>query len=235
MRGEHCADIWCLLALGGSSPHARGALRLARYPRKQVRIIPACAGSTARARGRPWPARDHPRMRGEHSVSLSFQASIMGSSPHARGAPGDLVPHTLEAGIIPACAGSTRRGPRHRSWTRDHPRMRGEHFWPSVRFLKIAGSSPHARGAPLYHVAVLLRVGIIPACAGSTCRPPTGSPCPWDHPRMRGEHWAIASVACWATGSSPHARGAPVVRRTHGRVFGIIPACAGSTDPCAIE
>ncbi len=134
---------------GGSSPHARGARGSDQgglrgfwdHPRMRgehdvkgdvteliLRIIPACAGSTdvdygttvecrgssPHARGARWQAlsrharhRDHPRMRGEHQ----------------RGA----VHVDREVGIIPACAGSTRRCRRPRG--------------------SRTGSSPHARGA----------------------------------------------------------------------------------------
>ena len=133
--------------------------------------------------------------------------------------------------IIPACAGSTSVAPHpwvpcvessphargaRRSWSRrpprsrDHPRMRGEHV----------GVVPDARH----------RVGIIPACAGSTVSTDPGggviegsSPhargapealsrsgaCPGDHPRMRGEHELALALK------------EPALE--------IIPACAGST------
>ena len=51
-------------------------------------------------------------------------------------------------GIIPACAGSTK--------------YKGEFIY------KVKGSSPHARGAPIWWWA--------------------GAPASRDHPRMRGEH-----------------------------------------------
>ena len=172
MRGEHgrprdvpaasggiipaCAGSTALvvtvpLTLTGSSPHARGARRGANttlvlsgdHPRMrgehvardlvhgaEGRIIPACAGSTSHE-------------------SMRF-SSIMGSSPHARGA---------------------RTSPRaSRRLGRDHPRMRGEHRCddhqhrhrrgiipacagstesPNPRQALTDGSSPHARGAHL--------------------------------------------------------------------------------------
>ena len=70
-----------------------------------------------------------------------------GSSPHARGAL-VLEPRTgVGFGIIPACAGSTRRPPNAGIPDGDHPRMRGEHSLYGVENAKIEGSSPHARGA----------------------------------------------------------------------------------------
>ena len=154
---------------------------------------------------------DHPRMRGEHP--LRYQVA------------------GLFFGIIPACAGSTEKK-------------------CTLRMIP-PGSSPHARGAPLhwltfaigsedhprmrgehldYLVCLGVKVGIIPACAGSTPSihalermvlgsSPHARGAPtlhlrrkhsgWDHPRMRGEHH-----------SGKHRSWLPT---------GIIPACAGST------
>ena len=52
---------------------------------------------------------------------------------------------------------------------------------------------------------------------------------------MRGEHICKNHRLIAAQGSSPHARGAHRDGRAHGRLAGIIPACAGSTaagSPC---
>ena len=93
-----------------------------------------------------------------------------GSSPHARGAPIGLHAVDEARGIIPACAGSTpaRRGAWRRPW--DHPRMRGEHSFVMGGVFCWPGSSPHARGALEEAIGDAQQPGIIPACAGSTCR-----------------------------------------------------------------
>ena len=70
----------------GSSPHVRGAPEHSPAPKVTLGIIPACAGST---RTRTWdyiPARDHPRMCGEHKDTITLGQYVMGSSPHVRGA-----------------------------------------------------------------------------------------------------------------------------------------------------
>ena len=68
IRGEHVVRTPEEAARGGSSPHTRGA-PLRPVPESLCRrIIPAYAGSTARAMSRqvaPW---DHPRIRGEHQA-----------------------------------------------------------------------------------------------------------------------------------------------------------------------
>ena len=107
MRGEHHSPVWWFLRRSGSSPHARGARVERVVLRVEVGIIPACAGSTSQSRPSRLPARDHPRMRGEHMCVLSMWFCATGSSPHARGARWRRPSHLHFAGIIPACAGST--------------------------------------------------------------------------------------------------------------------------------
>ena len=90
-------------------------------------IIPACAGSTAtRVFGR-FMIEDHPRLRGEHGMSVSNNARSQGSSPPARGALPALSLLELLRRIIPACAGSTAMSRISSASSPDHPRLRGEH------------------------------------------------------------------------------------------------------------
>ena len=67
MRGEHRLACSMPIERQGSSPHARGALRDADGNRVNLGIIPACAGSTIQTDWYQNRARDHPRMRGEHT------------------------------------------------------------------------------------------------------------------------------------------------------------------------
>ena len=219
-----CYDEW------GSSPHARGTRGDVSACRLPPGIIPACAGNTGRRRPVRWLRRDHPRMRGEHDVEVVVLVHFRGSSPHARGTRWSFCFSFHCLGIIPACAGNTRRGRCTCCRWRDHPRMRGEHISRGRPCLVTNGSSPHARGtlggAP--HVVVI--VGIIPACAGNTqCR--VGI---WrnrgDHPRMRGEHGRRVYVPVLPAGSSPHARGTLPSTGYCPLGMGIIPACAGNTS-----
>ena len=148
MRGEHATCTATPLISTGSSPHARGALNSNRSARVCAGIIPACAGSTTESRSRGRGLRDHPRMRGEHFCISMRIYSLVGSSPHARGARPIECGTCGAHGIIPACAGSTRSRSCATTACGDHPRMRGEH-WRQFRACQAAqGSSPHARGAP---------------------------------------------------------------------------------------
>ena len=229
VRGEHYTLGRTPSGEGGSSPRARGA-RVARPPADQHRgIIPACAGSTPRRAGRSVSWRDHPRVRGEHALSRWRGSGIGGSSPRARGAPLQRPPLTRGRGIIPACAGSTRRVRRFPHQAGDHPRVRGEHLLRRLRGDAPRGSSPRARGALDRGTRRAPSPGIIPACAGSTGSPGGPGPARGDHPRVRGEHPSVPFLAAELRGSSPRARGAlvPVVEKR--ATVGIIPACAGST------
>ncbi len=210
MRGEHRVRPVALTEAEGSSPHTRGALHREQGGAGGVGLIPACAGST-----RPQPHispiwRAHPRMRGEHSTSSQTFARCSGSSPHARGVPPVRGAGRRPAGLIPACAGSTRVWSRRTRCGWAHPRMRGEHPTAGASGVQFWGSSPHARGARRSVPRARWREGLIPACAGST-----GWTAPGRYRRC---------------GSSPHARGAP--GRWHSRLprTGLIPACAGSTN-----
>ena len=127
IRGEHRAVSTRGWRKAGSSPHTRGALRQAHGALGFPRIIPAYAGSTR-----------SPCRRTTGSA---------GSSPHTRGAQEARRPRRRESRIIPAYAGSTWRTVKLWSGKRDHPRIRGEHTTTRYNAHKVAGSSPHTRGA----------------------------------------------------------------------------------------
>ena len=174
-------------------------------------------------------------MRGEHAERTTAAVNERGSSPHARGALCGAFALVLCKRIIPACAGSTMR----LSWRwvalLDHPRMRGEHANVGDTPAPVAGSSPHARGAPSRTPRALAECGIIPACAGSTVCLNSSSWRGRDHPRMRGEHRCIIELTPRHIGSSPHARGAPAKKCLAVAAIRIIPACAGSTFDTGLD
>ena len=152
-----------------------------------------------------------------------------GSSPHVRGARGQGCPLSGIDGIIPACAGSTGGTTHHRQSTGDHPRMCGENEPSGHGHTHLLGSSPHVRGARGRRCGSGVRLGIIPACAGSTDCAQMACRMSRDHPRMCGEHSRACIMTPKPQGSSPHVRGALNRAAVDGSHRGIIPACAGST------
>ena len=229
MRGEHLVMRYDTTKASGSSPHARGTRVVGIGVGLGLGIIPACAGNTTMTAPAAQEMRDHPRMRGEHTLVSRDDETIPGSSPHARGTPGVAEFEGFGGGIIPACAGNTTKAGPRRNLTRDHPRMRGEHEAQVIVLRRQHGSSPHARGTRNSNVNDGVKPGIIPACAGNTANGGTQRTSPWDHPRMRGEHMPAACMMPARQGSSPHARGTRSMYRASAGSAGIIPACAGNT------
>ena len=166
MRGEYFALITVTPSLAGSPPLARGVplqhLPLVRI----VRITPACAGSTDNFRCAFCWAKDHPRLRGEYSLSFIFILLFKGSPPLARGVQMVQPAASRETGspplargvqtvgettvrndrITPACAGSTSDMWSIATSHRDHPRLRGEYSSRVTASITPPGSPPLARG-----------------------------------------------------------------------------------------
>ena len=192
----------------GSSPHTRGAPHGAAETSVYSWIIPAYAGSTSIPVVASSSPADHPRIRGEHGHPDTRLLNLLGSSPHTRGARGINCPFSRRRRIIPAYAGSTSDRSATAGSGGDHPRIRGEHETDTTTSRLRAGSSPHTRGALQVAAFLHLRVGIIPAYAGSTRPTRRQAGYAPDHPRIRGEHLARGPVASRPVGSSPHTRGA---------------------------
>ncbi len=144
--GEHLLHELDGLRAGGSSPRVRGTPRRATRLEFPSGIIPACAGNTQRVGSRPFHSRDHPRVCGEHTVSLLAVTVPSGSSPRVRGTHLLRFAFAPTAGIIPACAGNTPPlfPPVPLSW--DHPRVCGEHSKAALLRSATLGSSPRVRG-----------------------------------------------------------------------------------------
>ena len=188
VRGEHPPGPPPPSLSAGSSPRARGAPSGATSTIPVRGIIPACAGSTSTRSPTCSSGRDHPRVRGEHTQTLTGVGLSSGSSPRARGAPSGATSTIPVRGIIPACAGSTSTRSPTCSSGRDHPRVRGEHIAHLSQPIPERGSSPRARGAHTDADRCRSLVGIIPACAGSTSWRWSRCAGSGDHPRVRGEH-----------------------------------------------
>ena len=228
--GSTPASMAMELTVLGSSPHTRGA-------RSGLSRLQTSVG-------------DHPRIRGEHRRIRRCRPSRRWIIPaYAGSTVTNVAPRVGQVGSSPHTRGAPPRVPPLRHRRRDHPRIRGEH-WASTssglirsRIIpayagstsrsprssrRLAGSSPHTRGAPL--------------------RPSRPRPPRRDHPRIRGEHpptgpqrpripriipayagstrqWMPAPASRW--GSSPHTRGAPSTWRTPSRPEGDHPRIRG--------
>ena len=153
----------------------------------------------------------------------------MGSSPRVRGTLDCPLTMPSTGGIIPACAGNTRRSPRRTRPSRDHPRVCGEHGDRTKALRSPSGSSPRVRGTPAGDGELARDRGIIPACAGNTSNAGFKRMLARDHPRVCGEHVCKTAEGNAGKGSSPRVRGTPMPRPVGSYVPGIIPACAGNT------
>ena len=191
MCGEHGFFSKISAILAGSSPRVRGTRLRDRPPHPRPGIIPACAGNTGFYRVHTKDVGDHPRVCGEHPGTMVLTWYLRGSSPRVRGTLAEVEVVHDPLGIIPACAGNTRRGmwSGRRCW--DHPRVCGEHEreFAVVRF--DTGSSPRVRGTRRGRISHHARTGIIPACAGNTRLRSAGRRPGWDHPRVCGEHSCV--------------------------------------------
>ena len=134
---------------------------------------------------------------------------FLGSSPLARGLRNRVIGVIRQIRIIPARAGFT-----------------------TVECDAIAvrqGSSPLARGLLKKNSAAASPVGIIPARAGFTATTQITMQAVADHPRSRGVYSTPAIRSRCSAGSSPLARGLPILQQTNQLIHRIIPARAGFT------
>ena len=208
-RGEHVIPSAPYNRGKGSSPLARGTLAGCGF-----------VAATAVA---------HPRSRGEHSLPVEVAAANGGSSPLARGTPFSKTNVILVVGLIPARAGNTPPPCLQAHEPRAHPRSRGEHAKWLGFGLRLAGSSPLARGTHIPGLRDVRVTGLIPARAGNTVIAPVSFTVCGAHPRSRGEHREPAAVGKDEPGSSPLARGTPNRRSVPSLATGLIPARAGNT------
>ena len=219
----------------GSSPLARGLPGLPEEIDPRFRIIPARAGFTPPHSPQSAPHSDHPRSRGVYSSPLITSKSAAGSSPLARGLPVSFVAAGFQNRIIPARAGFTPDGPQSFHGLPDHPRSRGVYEVAQRMDVVAIGSSPLARGLPQRGHQRPGVPRIIPARAGFTSRQWCCCSFQWDHPRSRGVYVVGGFLCPPDAGSSPLARGLPIILVPSPRAHRIIPARAGFTQLVAGE
>ena len=111
--------------------------------------------------------------------------------------------------------------------------MCGENFTPAKKSLYIAGSSPRVRGKPGRPTAISFMRGLIPACAGKTYGYRKAGRQRRAHPRVCGENPGVVYKSPGGVGSSPRVRGKLDFFKCARQFLGLIPACAGKTNPLA--
>ena len=107
--------------------------------------------------------------------------------------------------------------------------MRGNNLLPFVDAKSLIGSPPLAREQPTTPSAIGIRLGITPACAGTTRQYRQGSTRCEDHPRLRGNNHPGPPGSFLCLGSPPLAREQPDSAAADRQETGITPACAGTT------
>ena len=169
-RGVYRSAALVWACSSGSSPLARGLLCAGGACEAGMGIIPARAGFTTMT-GEYSPALgDHPRSRGVYPQKSNVPGTFGGSSPLARGLRHVYGLPCGGPGIIPARAGFTVAGAGHPATLEDHPRSRGVYSLSMFAGCDWQGSSPLARGLLIRSHIVQIRIGIIPARAGFTCK-----------------------------------------------------------------
>ena len=178
----------------GSSPQARGTRHLDLRAVPVRRFIPAGAGNTHQISSTAPCCAVHPRRRGEHATMPGGRDLAAGSSPQARGTPGDAAKPVKLCRFIPAGAGNTWRHFITGPYGTVHPRRRGEHNAHYRPCISVNGSSPQARGTLFKIPEPRSNVRFIPAGAGNTFSGHQRSRYTPVHPRRRGEH-PLAALA----------------------------------------
>ena len=194
------------------------------------RFIPAGAGNTSAVRIIRCLISVHPCGRREHMAPKEQQHGGYGSSLRAQGTRLMMRPLNSKSRFIPAGAGNTRHTPHQTTKRSVHPCGRREHGITWIQLAINTGSSLRAQGTQcqLRHPRTLHR--FIPAGAGNTIRPSSGSLPVTVHPCGRREH-VVHLTAGWRNfGSSLRAQGTPNLTARDTRLSRFIPAGAGNTD-----
>ena len=105
--GTTCPQAFCPPHQEGSPPLVRERLFAAGLGESFGGITPACAGTTYFGALRGLQSRDHPRLCGNDHVFFLLYSLSLGSPPLVRERPPEATEPEAEAGITPACAGTT--------------------------------------------------------------------------------------------------------------------------------
>ncbi len=168
LRGEHLYQLCFGMFHLGSPPLTRGTRSLYLISALSLWITPAYAGNTLLLLLGHLELSDHPRLRGEHPKPPGAPPVFAGSPPLTRGTLILPYPSLKACRITPAYAGNTKRSSSDKSLIKDHPRLRGEHFFMFVFFFYLFGSPPLTRGTLDRKTKRRRNRRITPAYAGNT-------------------------------------------------------------------
>ena len=152
----------------GSPPPTRGKGETLERGYMSIGITPAYAGKSFSRPLTPCMIWDHPRLRGEKSITPPSYTLYLGSPPPTRGKvpSGFLISTALR--ITPAYAGKSHFIGVFDFAIGDHPRLRGEKPFPSPSLLTRIGSPPPTRGKVRRVRCFCHAVRITPAYAGKS-------------------------------------------------------------------
>ena len=146
MGGEKLLAMKSRATFWGSPPRRQGKANWHCVRRPALRITPAHAGKRQLQNILFSMTRDHPRMGGEKSFSISSTYCATGSPPRGRGKDFHELHGVLLAGITPAWAGKSLTGSETAAYCRDHPRVGGEKSLLFAASRASVGSPPRWRG-----------------------------------------------------------------------------------------
>ena len=168
-------------------------------------------------------------MCGNHKIGCSEFPRVIGSPPRVREPQFNERVAVCEAGITPACAGTTSHDCRHNQASKDHPRVCGNHCCRARQKRSWEGSPPRVREPQKMPLTKRHMMRITPACAGTTRKRIHADPEREDHPRVCGNHLALPRPISVSAGSPPRVREPHSATDLAKAAQGITPACAGTT------
>ena len=214
----------------GSPPLVRERLFSSYSFKINIRITPACAGTTLEVFIGKAVDQDHPRLCGNDPTGEVADAMFEGSPPLVRERLFLLHFLLRTLRITPACAGTTPFVSEQLRITQDHPRLCGNDIHCSCRFFCNLGSPPLVRERPTAYARQTPCSGITPACAGTTFVGGRRHFFRQDHPRLCGNDAVQGDTGRVLEGSPPLVRERLLVCSFFPPPFGITPACAGTTQ-----
>ena len=206
--GEHEAVCCSMAVTSDLPPRVRGALGANHVVREQLRLTPACAGSTSRTRCRTGSTPTYPRVCGEHGGLDLWVKTDADLPPRVRGAPQQRLSAHRQARLTPACAGSTNRLPARGSLDTTYPRVCGEHYAGDGCNAVDSDLPPRVRGAPGGGHIHIDDGRLTPACAGSTATTTSKTRLAPTYTRVCGEHESPRRSLSLADDLPPRVRGA---------------------------